>query len=50
MPNQNDMRGEGLRIAGAKRVFIALWLGVLLLKLVVATQLPLFVDEAFYRQ
>ena len=50
MPNQNDMRGEGLRIAGAKRVFIALWLGVLLLKLVVATQLPLFVDEAFYWQ
>ncbi|MGY0634413.1 glycosyltransferase family 39 protein [Luteimonas sp. A478] len=50
MPNANDMRDDGLQIAGAKRAFVALWLVVLLLKLGVATQLPLFVDEAFYWQ
>lgn len=50
MPNAIDMRAGGLRLVDARRVFIALWATVLLLKLVVATQLPLFVDEAFYWQ
>ena len=34
----------------ARRMFIGLWLVVLLLKLVLAACLPLFVDEAFYWQ
>lgn len=34
----------------ARRWFIGLWLGMLLLKLVLAVHLPLFVDEAFYWQ
>ena len=34
----------------ARRGFIALWLAVFAIKLVVATRLPLFVDEAFYWQ
>ncbi len=34
----------------AKRMFIALWAVVLLLKCAIAVQLPLFVDEAFYWQ
>src|SRR5690606_22102593 len=50
MPNDIDMRDGGLRIAEARRTFIALWAVVALLKLVVASQLPLFVDEAFYWQ
>ena len=50
MPNAIDMRDDGLRIADARRVFVVLWAVVSLLKLVVATQLPLFVDEAFYWQ
>ncbi len=32
----------------ARTVFLALWIGVLLLKLWLAARLPLFVDEAFY--
>ena len=50
MPNAIDMRGEGLQAADARRAFLALWVVVSLLKLVVAIQLPLFVDEAFYWQ
>ena len=50
MPNDIDMRDGGLRIAEARRTFIALWAAVAVLKLVVASQLPLFVDEAFYWQ
>lgn len=50
MPNDIDMRDGGLRIAEARRTFIVLWAVVALLKLVVASQLPLFVDEAFYWQ
>ena len=50
MPNAIDMRDDGLRTADARRVFVVLWAVVSLLKLVVATQLPLFVDEAFYWQ
>ncbi len=34
----------------ARRWFLALWLVLLALKLVLSTQLPLFVDEAFYWQ
>lgn len=34
----------------ARRAFIALWMAVLLLKIVLAAHLPLFVDEAFYWQ
>ena len=34
----------------ARRGFIALWLLVFAIKLVVAARLPLFVDEAFYWQ
>lgn len=34
----------------AQRWFLSLWLALLALKLVLATQLPLFVDEAFYWQ
>src|SRR5688572_13414140 len=34
----------------AQRCFVVLWAAVCLLKLVVATRLPLFVDEAFYWQ
>ncbi|HEY4582799.1 MAG TPA: glycosyltransferase family 39 protein [Lysobacter sp.] len=34
----------------ARRLFWALWSGVLLVKMAVATRLPLFVDEAFYWQ
>lgn len=34
----------------ARRLFLALWAGVLVLKLVLAARLPLFVDEAFYWQ
>ena len=36
--------------ARARRLFWALWIAVLLVKLVVAARLPLFVDEAFYWQ
>ena len=36
--------------ANARRCFLLLWAGVLLLKLLLATRLPLFVDEAFYWQ
>jgi 4-amino-4-deoxy-L-arabinose transferase-like glycosyltransferase len=34
----------------AKRWFIGTWVALILVKLVLATQLPLFVDEAFYWQ
>jgi 4-amino-4-deoxy-L-arabinose transferase-like glycosyltransferase len=34
----------------AQRAFLALWLAVLAVKVVVAARLPLFVDEAFYWQ
>lgn len=34
----------------ARRAFIVLWVAACLVKLVVAAQLPLFVDEAFYWQ
>ncbi|MEP6633204.1 MAG: glycosyltransferase family 39 protein [Luteimonas sp.] len=34
----------------SRNAFLALWSGVLLLKAVLATHLPLFVDEAFYWQ
>jgi len=34
----------------ARNAFIALWVAVLLLKIVLAAHLPLFVDEAFYWQ
>lgn len=34
----------------AQRCFLALWVAVCVLKLVVAARLPLFVDEAFYWQ
>lgn len=50
MPNAIDMRGDGGRVPGARRAFIVLWAAVTLLKLAVATRLPLFVDEAFYWQ
>lgn len=50
MPNAIDMRDGGLRVASARRTFIALWMAVSVLKLLVAVQLPLFVDEAFYWQ
>ena len=50
MPNAIDMRGDGGRGPGARRAFIVLWAAVTLLKLAVATRLPLFVDEAFYWQ
>jgi len=43
------MRGEE-GAAAAKRWFIGLWLVILGLRLVLATHLPLFVDEAFYWQ
>jgi 4-amino-4-deoxy-L-arabinose transferase-like glycosyltransferase len=33
-----------------RQAFLALWLGLLAVKLVLAAQLPLFVDEAFYWQ
>lgn len=35
---------------GQRAVFLALWVGVLAAKLLVAARLPLFVDEAFYWQ
>ena len=50
MPNAIDMRDGGLRVALARRTFVAAWAVVSILKVVVATQLPLFVDEAFYWQ
>ena len=50
MPNAIDMRDGGVRVAPAQRTFIAAWAVVSILKIVVATQLPLFVDEAFYWQ
>ena len=34
----------------ARRAFLALWIGACIVKLLVAAQLPLFVDEAFYWQ
>ena len=34
----------------ARRAFLALWTGACIVKLLVAAQLPLFVDEAFYWQ
>lgn len=34
----------------ARATFVALWVGLLLLKVAVAARLPLFVDEAFYWQ
>jgi 4-amino-4-deoxy-L-arabinose transferase-like glycosyltransferase len=40
------MRNERL----ARDCFIALWVALLLIRLVLAAQLPLFVDEAFYWQ
>lgn len=43
MQRHDDLRG-------LRRGFWALWSAVLLLKLVVASRLPLFVDEAFYWQ
>ena len=50
MPNAIDMRDGGVRVGPAQRTFIAAWAVVSILKIVVATQLPLFVDEAFYWQ
>ncbi|WP_407354484.1 glycosyltransferase family 39 protein [Luteimonas sp. R10] len=44
------MREGDVRTEQARRAFVASWAAVLLLKLVLATQLPLFVDEAFYWQ
>lgn len=44
MPSQQD------DVRDVRRLFIALWLVVTLLKVGLATQLPLFVDEAFYWQ
>lgn len=41
-----DESGDGL----VRRLFLAIWAGVLLLKVAVAARLPLFVDEAFYWQ
>lgn len=38
------------RITDARRVFVASWCVLLLAKAVLATRLPLFVDEAFYWQ
>lgn len=35
---------------GARRAFLLLWIAACLVKLAVAAQLPLFVDEAFYWQ
>lgn len=40
----------GMNRIDARAAFIALWTGLLLLKVVVAARLPLFVDEAFYWQ
>ena len=48
MRNQFDARPWSR--APLHNVFIAAWLGIFLLKLVIAAQLPLFVDEAFYWQ
>lgn len=48
MPNEIDMHDDPARTQVARRGFIALWAAVGLLKLVLATRLPLFVDEAFY--
>lgn len=50
MPNTIDMREDDARTERARRTFVALWVAVTLLKLALATQLPLFVDEAFYWQ
>lgn len=41
---------EAIDATAARRGFIALWMAVFAIKLVVATRLPLFVDEAFYWQ
>ncbi|MDH5821401.1 glycosyltransferase family 39 protein [Luteimonas sp. RD2P54] len=44
------MRGDDARALQARRAFLWLWGAVCLVKLVLAAQLPLFVDEAFYWQ
>ena len=41
---------EHSEAATMRRAFWALWSAVLLVKVLVATRLPLFVDEAFYWQ
>src|SRR6478672_1973678 len=43
------MRGEQ-EAEAARRWFVGLWLAILALRLVLASRLPLFVDEAFYWQ
>ena len=35
---------------GARRIFITLWLAIVLIRVLIAARLPLFVDEAFYWQ
>ena len=50
MPTDIGMRGAGVRAWHPRHVFIALWGVVTLVKIVLATRLPLFVDEAFYWQ
>lgn len=50
MPNAIDRPDDAGQVAGARRAFIVVWTVVALLKLAVATRLPLFVDEAFYWQ
>lgn len=49
MRNQPEAHPEA-QARTARRVFIALWLGVSLLKVAMASKLALFVDEAFYWQ
>ncbi|PJK00901.1 hypothetical protein CO641_02795 [Lysobacteraceae bacterium NML91-0213] len=44
------MRSAGVRARQPRHVFIALWVAVTLVKIVLAARLPLFVDEAFYWQ
>nr|WP_058835194.1 glycosyltransferase family 39 protein [Luteimonas abyssi] len=43
-------RSFDVRLWSAREIFIALWATVTVLKIVFATRLPLFVDEAFYWQ
>ncbi|WP_244240764.1 glycosyltransferase family 39 protein [Luteimonas yindakuii] len=50
MPTDIDMRSAGVRAWNPRHVFIALWVAVTLIKIVLAARLPLFVDEAFYWQ
>ncbi len=50
MRNGYDSDASALHAGSARTAFIALWAGVTILKVAMASHLPLFVDEAFYWQ